>query len=194
MWLGPCTLGEQPAAARGGAACSSAGAGHAASTATFHTLTQTLPSTLNPTHSSLPSRLQPTGIGVVTCFARLAGIVAANTLAGLWHVSHAATLGVCSAGCLLAAALVHRGLPRDTVGASLRDAVGEPELFVAQSQSDAPSWVGPPVQDGAGEVADSSSSQGAATTQAPALNPAPALPPAHALSDLDQKHEPEVSM
>ena len=164
MWLAPCTLGEQPAAARGGAACSSAGAGHAASTATFHTLTQTLPSTLNPTHSSLPSRLQPTGIGVVTCFARLAGIVAANTLAGLWHVSHAATLGVCSAGCLLAAALVHRGLPRDTVGASLRDAVGEPELFVAQSQSDAPSWLGPPV--------DGLTSQGAAITQAPALPPA----------------------
>ena len=94
--------------------------------------------------------------------------MAANTLTGLWHVSHATTLGVCSAGCLLAAALVHRGLPRDTVGASLRDAVGEPELFVAQS--DAPSWLGPPV-DGADELADSSSShsQGAAITQAPAL-------------------------
>ena len=95
--------------------------------------------------------------------------MAANTLTGLWHVSHATTLGVCSAGCLLAAALVHRGLPRDTVGASLRDAVGEPELVVAQS--DAPSWLGPPV-DGADEVADSSSSQGAAITQAPALPPA----------------------
>ena len=88
--------------------------------------------------------------------------MAANTLTGLWHVSHATTLGVCSAGCLLAAAIVHRGLPRDTVGASLRDAVGEPELVVAQS--DAPSWLGPPV--------DGLTSQGAAITQAPVLPPA----------------------
>ena len=93
--------------------------------------------------------------------------MAANTLTGLWHVSHATTLGICSAGCLVAAALVQRGLPRDTAGASLRDTVGAPKLFVAQS--DAPSWEEPAV-DGAGEVADSSCScsqgEGAATTQA----------------------------
>ena len=113
----------------------------------------------------LPTAVRASGIGVVTCFARLAGIVAANTLTGLWHVSHAATLGICSAGCLVAAVLVQRGLPRDTAGASLRDTVGEPKLFVVQS--DAPSWEEPAV-DGAGEVADSSSlsqGEGAATTQ-----------------------------
>ena len=96
--------------------------------------------------------------------------MAANTLTGLWHVSHAATLGICSAGCLLAAVLVHRGLPRDTAGASLRDTVGEPKLFVAQS--DTPSWEEPAV-DGAGEVADSSSSsqgEGAATSTTQALS------------------------
>ena len=128
------------------------------------------PTTHPTTHPTLFFRLfsQPTGIGVVTCFARLAGIVAANTLTGLWHVSHAATLGVCSAGCLLAAVLVHRSLPRDTAGARLRDAVGEPELF--GTQGDAPSWEGPPIDAavtmcaGAAEVADSAL-QGAATTR-----------------------------
>lgn len=125
----------------------------------------------------LPTAVRASGIGVVTCFARLAGIVAANTLTGLWHVSHAATLGICSAGCLLAAVLVQRGLPRDTAGASLRDTVGEPKLFVAQS--DALSWEGPPL-DGAGEVADSSS-QGAAATQVPASPPA--------LSEQQIRHE-----
>ena len=90
----------------------------------------------------LPTAVRATGIGLVTCFARVAGLVATNTLTGLWDVSHAATMAVCAAGCGGAAALVCL-LPHDTAGTSLRDTVGgggKPVAAAPAPPSEAPAW------------------------------------------------------
>jgi hypothetical protein len=55
---------------------------------------------------TFPTPVRATGLGLVTCFARLAGIAAANSLAPLWAASRLAAIAVCATGCALAAALV----------------------------------------------------------------------------------------
>jgi MFS family permease len=67
-----------------------------------------------------PTALRVTGLGVTTCFARLGGISTSQSLAPLFEVSQSGTLGVCCAGCFLAA-LLTMGLPRDTLHSPLSD-------------------------------------------------------------------------
>jgi len=55
---------------------------------------------------TFPTPVRATGLGLVTCFARLAGIAAANSLAPLWGASRLAAIAVCAGGSALAAALV----------------------------------------------------------------------------------------
>jgi MFS family permease len=67
-----------------------------------------------------PTALRVTGLGVTTCFARLGGISTSQSLAPLFEVSPSGTLGVCCAGCFLAAFFT-MGLPRDTLRTPLSD-------------------------------------------------------------------------